>query len=300
MSEHNKGLLFVSITALFWGILAIALKVGLSSLDSASIVWFRFSFAFLILLAYILLNPKESFAFLKKPPKESFFCGLLLGCNYFCFLKGVELTSPSITQIIIQVGPISLALAGFFYFKESIVSKQVLGFLLALIGFILFYSEQLDSLYFSHFNEGFWWIITGAFSWTIYAILQKSISHKISSVQSNFIIYFTAALLFTPMAKYQNLPQLNSQEWSLMIFLGANTLIAYGCLAAALQRAPANQISLIITLNPLITLFLMQFLSKIQVTWIDPEPIGLKGYIGAFMVITGAIFVNFFKAKSSS
>ena len=56
--QRIKGVIFASITAFFWGFLAIALKVAAGIMDPVTIVWFRFVVAFTILFVYyIIVNP---------------------------------------------------------------------------------------------------------------------------------------------------------------------------------------------------------------------------------------------------
>jgi len=78
-------------------------------------------------------------------------------------------------------------------------------------------------------------------------------------------------------------------QWILLIFLGINTLIAYGSLAAALKYIEANKVSIIITLNPIITFVAMFVLDLLNVAWIDPENINFYGFIGALAVLAGVI-----------
>ncbi len=299
MKQQTIGLLAACLTALLWGFLAIALKVSLTTLDSFTIVWFRFTFAFIVLFISLLIFKKGKLQVFKSIPWEFILCGILLGFNYIGFMKGIEYTSPSTTQIIIQIGPLILAVIGLSYFKETIAFKQILGFVLALIGFGLFYFDGLSHMLNTDlFNSGALWIIFGAISWSFYAFLQKKSAHKISSQEGNLIIYGSASLMFIAFCNFTSLVMVKTHEWPLIIFLGLNTLLAYGALAIALSKAPANKISIIITLNPLITIFGMNLLAFLGVDWIEPETISTKGYLGALLVLVGALLVTFFRKKS--
>lgn len=57
MQNQAKGVLYAVITAVLWGILAVALKVAGDEVEAPTIVWFRFSLAFLPLLAWHIINP---------------------------------------------------------------------------------------------------------------------------------------------------------------------------------------------------------------------------------------------------
>jgi len=76
-----------------------------------------------------------------------------------------------------------------------------------------------------------------------------------------------------------------------MIFLGINTLLAYGCLAEAVKYIPISLISVIIVINPFITIAAMQVLPSWIPQWLEPEMIGGAGFIGAFTAIAGVMMV---------
>ena len=50
---------------------------------------------------------------------------------------------------------------------------------------------------------------------------------------------------------------------------GKITLIAYGTLAEAFKYVQANKVSIIITLNPIITFGTIAILAALQVDWVD-------------------------------
>ena len=60
----------------------------------------------------------------------------------------------------------------------------------------------------------------------------------------------------------------------------------------------ANKISVIITLNPIITFITMSVLGSMNFDWIDGEVMTLIGVFGAFLVIFGAIMVVIPKKKN--
>ena len=72
-----------------------------------------------------------------------------------------------------------------------------------------------------------------------------------------------------------------------MIGLGLNTLFAYGFLTYALRQAPAHKVSIIITMNPLLTVVIMKILFLMKVSWVDAENTGLSGGLGALSVFAG-------------
>ena len=80
-------------------------------------------------------------------------------------------------------------------------------------------------------------------------------------------------------------------NWYLLIYLGLNTVLAYGSLALAIKLTEATRVSVIITLNPIITFVTMAILSRMNVSWIEPEAFTLMGVFGALTVLAGALLV---------
>ena len=293
MQNHTKGILYASVTAFFWGFLAIALKIAVREIDPVTIVWFRFILAFLMVAGWQAYKNPSSFKILVKPPWLLIIAALGLTWNYISFMWGVQYTTPSNAQLFIQTGPLMLAIAGFVLFKESIKRKQVIGFTLAVIGFGFFYRDQLSAFFDSQekYKLGVLLVITSAMAWATYAILQKKLVAKYSSESLNLLLFGLPAILYIPFVKFNPLTQLHWSWWLLLLYLGANTFIAYTCLAKALKYTEANKISIIIMLNPMITFITMGILTELNVSWVAHERFSLITVLGAGLVFTGATLV---------
>jgi RarD protein len=298
-ASNYKGVLYAMVTAFLWGFLPIFLKVALKDIDPISIVWFRFSFAFLVLFIYYLVTDRKQLNIIKRPPLLLIIAAIGLGVNYIGFLKGLNYTSPSNAQIIIQSGPIMLALAGVLFFKEKLNLKQMVGFGIAGLGLFLFYRTQLQT--FIHdtdaFNLGFFWVELAAVTWVLYAVLQKKLVQQHPAQVLNMVLYGIPALIYTPMADFSAFSGLDFKTWAIVIFLGINTLVAYGSIALAFKYTQAYKVSIIVTLNPIITLLTMAVLAKLQVDWIKTENLNLFSLIGAVLVIGGAVTAVFFSKE---
>jgi len=300
LSNQLKGILYASVTAFFWGFLAIALKVGTYEFQTVTIVWFRFTFAFVVLFLFYLKTDKSKLKILLHPPLLLIIAALGLALNYFGYTKGVELTSPSTAQVVIQFGPILLGIVGFVFFKEKLNLLQASGFAVAFIGLSLFYYQQVSTVLESNidlFNTGFLWVIFAALAWLSYASLQKILVKKYDAQMLNLVIFGLPALIYTPFLQISDLYNASFSSWGLLFFLGANTIIAYGSLAMAFKYIDVNKVSVIITLNPIITFIVMSILFQLQVSWIETQLMDFKTWAGALLVISGAIMVIYFKKK---
>jgi drug/metabolite transporter (DMT)-like permease len=294
MQQNTKGLLYASITAFFWGFLAIALKIATRMFEPVTIVWFRFFIAFLLLAAWQGFHDPSAFRILIRPPLILVLAALGLSWNYLGFTLGVDHTTPGNAQIFIQVGALTLALVGITFFKEHLSRRQILGFILALGGLVLFYHQQEGEFIGSgdHYLKGVLLTLSGALAWALYASLQKILVSKHPVESLNLFLFGLPVLIYLPFINLSPLFHLSLSGWLLMLFLGINTFIAYTCIAKALKYTEANKVSIIIILNPLITFGAMEILDRLNVSWIDAERFTLLTIVGALIVLTGALLVT--------
>ena len=293
MQNHTKGILYASITAFFWGFLAIALKVAVREVEPVTIVWFRFMVAFVILASWLAAKKPSSFKILIKPPLLLIIAALGLSWNYLSYMLGIHYTTPSNAQLFIQTGPILLAIAGFVFFREKLNWNQIIGFTVAILGLSFFYHDQLSAFFDvqEKYNLGVLLILTSAVAWATYAILQKKLVSKHPVENLNLFLFGLPAILYFPFVNLEPLFHLHWSWWLLLLFLGANTFIAYTCLAQALKYTEANKVSIIIIVNPIITFITMGILTELNVSWVAHERFSMVTILGASLVITGIFLV---------
>ncbi len=293
ISSHTQGLLYAAATSLCWSVLAILLKNALKFTSSETIVAFRMIFAFIFLFSFSALfnmRSKKPFRALKKPPFLLVFGSLGLALNYLGFMKGVALSGASNAQIMIQLGPIVLMLTGFFFFKETLKRLQILGLTLSFVGFFLFFKDQASFPEQGNLLLANIWVVTAALSWVGYSLMMKHFGSKGYSVtELNIVVFLVCSVVLSLNLSLDELSSFSLSQWAFLALLGLNTLVAYGCFGAALQLAPASQVSIIITLNPVITLLIIAFAGG-RTSFIPMEPVSAIGYMGAALVVSGVIF----------
>ena len=293
MTNQTKGIIYTLITVLLWGVLSIALKVAAQVIDSPTIVWFRFSLAFLGMFVWMLFKNPQGLRILYKPSWLIVIASLALAGNYIGFMLGVQYTTPSNAQVAIQFGPILLTVAGIIYFHEKISRIQIIGFILSIFGFLVFYQQHLTAMIGQEgqYTKGMLITLAGAVAWAVYAALQKSLILNYSVGTLNVFIFGLPVILFLPFADFANLGQLSLGYWALLVFLGANTLISYGYLSLALKYMEAGKVSILLIMNPIITFAVMGVLTWLQVSWIAPEHFSVPSVLGGLIALFGAILV---------
>ncbi len=242
------------------------------------------------ILGFFLAKKKQlDLLFLVKAPPLIYLAALALAFNFYGYMNCIELTTASNAQIMIQTGPLMLAIFGVFFFKERPNKTQITGFIMATFGFLFFYQDQLLISWSKQdqYLQGNLWIIGAAITWAFYTVIQKHYSYQFNPQKILFLVFLVSSVVLLPIANFKNLQSLTFLQWLLVILLGFNSWLAYGSLGEALKRAPASHVSLIITLNPLLTIFLIQMLNQWNLLFIPYELLNFMSYAGAGLVVTG-------------
>lgn len=296
------GLALSLTTAILWGLLPIALKGLLNYLDSVTITWLRFLIAAIVLAPYMAYKrqlPLHGKLFEK--PIFGLILIVLIGLlgNYILYMFGLAFTTPESAQVMIQLAPMLLLIGGLVIFNESFNLKQWIGLLTFLIGLVLFFNQRVEQLLTAH-GEFFWGILLiflAAISWAGYALAQKQLLKYFSSQQIMILVYCAGSLIFIPNSTPSLVLELDLLGWFLLLFCGANTLVAYGAFAEALDHWEASRVSATLTLAPLFTLGFMQLTVYLAPGYIDGEELNLLSLIGAFAVVLGSAMTALSKNK---
>lgn len=293
--QAGIGLCLALITAICWGALPIAMKQVLVDMEPYTVVWYRFLIAS-VGLGLILFTRRQL------PPLRVFrhhrwgillliaTCGLL--GNFVLFSSSLQFLSPTTSQVIGQLSPVGMMFASVLILKEKMRRTQVVGAILLLCGMLLFFNASLIEILtrFTDYTLGVLLGIGAATVWVSYGVAQKVLLRRLSSQQILLLLYILCVLFITPWAKPEAIFRLSHWQLICLLFCGANTLIGYGALAEAMARWQAAQVSAIITLTPLFTLLFSDLLALLWPNVFVPPALNVVGYVGAFVVVSGAMF----------
>jgi drug/metabolite transporter (DMT)-like permease len=289
----KMGLGLSIVTVLLWGLIPLALGVVLQAIDVYTVNAFRFISSFILLGCY--LAQKKQLPTIAQLHATSPWLMLIaitgLTGNYLFFVKGLIATSPSHAEVLIQLAHLFFGLGGLLIFKETYSRKQLVGLFILVLGLVSFFNQQLAVVTAS---ERYWsgsaMLVLAAFTWAIYALAQKQLLQQLSSGQIMWIIYGCCGVIFGIFAKPASLFSLNPLQWSMLIFAGLNTFVAYGAFAESLVHWPASRVSAVLALAPIVTLVAM----AIAAPWLalHPEELTPVGICGAVAVVVGSISIS--------
>ena len=299
------GLLLALTTAILWGVLPIALKGVMETLDPITTTFFRFSLAALLLTPYILLRSRHTsglslFSRLRSPRLllQMLAAGLLLTANYALYILGLQRTTAEAAQIVIQAAPMLLFLSGVWLFGERLSKLQWFGCICFITGLCVFFSPGFYDVFIAvnAYGIGVMLILIAALVWTGYAIMQKFLLQQFSSQETMVLFYWIGTLAFLPFADFTALPQLSGLQWGLLAFCGLNTLIAYGSFAEAMAHIEASKVSAVLALTPMVTVATVHL---IPIPGLVVEPITLLTLCGAALVVGGSMLTALAKPNSA-
>mgnify|MGYP000949774845 FL=1 len=299
------GLLLALTTAILWGVLPIALKGVMETLDPITTTFFRFSLAALLLTPYILLRSRHTsglslFSRLRSPRLflQMLAAGLLLTSNYALYILGLQRTTAEAAQIVIQAAPMLLLLSGVWLFSERLSKLQWFGCICFVTGLCVFFSPRFYDVFIAvnAYGIGVMLILIAALVWTGYAIMQKFLLQQFSSQETMVLFYWIGTLIFLPFADFTALPQLSGLQWGLLAFCGLNTLIAYGSFAEAMAHIEASKVSAVLALTPMVTVATVHL---IPIPGLVVEPITLLTLCGAALVVGGSMLTALAKPSSA-
>lgn len=291
------GFLLALITALMWGLLPIAMKVLLKSMDPYSLTWFRFVVSLMMITVYLLY--KKKIPSIKKFSRKNIIllavASVALAGNYVLYLKGLVHVSPNTAQVVIQLAPVLLFLGGIVIFKESIRGLQWLGVVVLFGGLMLFFKDRISMMaseWRGDFYKGVIFIVLAAVCWMTYALAQKAALRDYSSDQILAVIYLSASILVLPISDPSSVMSLNLVQIGFLAFACLNTFIAYGCFAEALNLWDVSRVSAVIATAPIFTIIFMKMI--LSGDYLDmganPDITLIQGF-SAVAVVIGSVIV---------
>lgn len=291
--EWKLGALLAAATMLLWSSLPVALEVALESMDPYTLTWYRFLAAGLV--SAIWLGGTGRLGRYARVSRTGWallsLAALALTSNYVFYLLGLARTSPGNIQVIIQLGPVFLALGAMLIYGERYTTVQWAGFLTLIAGLGIFFRDQVAFLAgnIDTYAGGVALIVLAAAVWATYALAQKQVLGELSSPLIMLFIYAAAVLLLAPLATPLQVLDLDWLHGIAVAYCAFNTLAAYAAFSEALNHWEASRVGAVLALTPLGTLTVVSLLSDLWPAHVRPETISALGIAGAVIVVVGSM-----------
>lgn len=292
MSDKNKGILYIILSALFFALMSTFVKLA-GDLPSIQKSFFR-NFIALIFSTIILIKSKEKFYFKKQNLilliLRAFFGTIGLIFNFYA-IDNLILADAS---MIAKLAPFFVIIFSFLILKEKIKIWQILSIIIAFIGsifiinpnFIFNISNASLSLNTIPALIG----VLGAMSAGIaYTLIRKL---TLNGERGSFIIFFFSAfscIVTLPMA-ILNYKPMNFIQILYLIIAGIFASLAQFAVTFAYKKAPAKEIS-IFDYSQIIFSAIIGYFVFGQI----PDKYSFLGY---FIILFVAIFMFFMNNKN--
>jgi drug/metabolite transporter (DMT)-like permease len=178
-------------------------------------------------------------------------------------------------------------------FRERFGIGQLIGLMVLLVGFVLFFNQRLDELFtqMTSYTLGILITLGAALTWALYGLAQKQLLTIWSSITVMMVIYLACSALLLPLANPGSILHVTTLQFWLLIGCCLNTLVAYGAFAEALVHWEASRVSATIATTPLFTFAMVAVGSMLWPTVIKPELLNNLAYLGALLVVSGSALV---------
>jgi len=294
--RSRLGFALAATTMILWGALPLALKIALQTLDAVTLTWFRFGVAAAVLAGFLGARGRlPSLAKLGRSGWALLAVAVLgLSANFLTFLVGLDLTSPANSQVLIQMAPMLLGLGSLVVFKERYERLQWIGLGILAAGLLTFFSSKLGAIDTGtdRYVTGSAILVVAAVTWACYGLAQKQLLFTFSSQPLMLLIYLGCFACFSLGTHPAKLAGLDAFGWLVLLFCAANTLVAYGAFAAALNHWEASRVSAVLALTPLATLAFTLAGAALLPEQVHPEPVSAWSFVGAGGVVAGSLLVT--------
>ncbi|WP_444996566.1 DMT family transporter [Aliikangiella sp. IMCC44359] len=277
----------VVVAVIIWSASFIAMKIAVAELGAFLTVFLRMLLAVAVLMFFLPKVHKERKAY--QAGDGWLILGLILcePCLYFIF-EGLALTYTSASEagMITALHPFMVTIAAFYFLKEKINNRMVIGGLVAVSGAILLSLLGESSGQGSNHLLGNGLEFIAICFATGYSILARKLGERYSPVLLTSLQALFGTFFFLPLvvAFNSNIPtEISTQGILSVLFLawGVN-VIAFILYNSSLRTLPASKVGLWMNLLPLGTLFFGWLLLEEKLT--DGQ------YISVLLIIAGIIY----------
>lgn len=287
IKQSNTAIVHLLIAIVIWAASFIAMKIAVSELGAFPTVFLRMLLAVAVLIFFL---PKIRHERQNYQAGDWLPLGALLLCEpclYFVFEGlALEYTSASEAGMITSLHPFLVTIAAYFFLKECINRRMVIGGLMAVGGALLLSlgGESSDPAS-NHLLGNFLELIAIGFA-TAYSLLARHLSQRYSPFFLTSLQAIFGMLFFLPLALAFNngLPESISTAtiFSILFLAWGVNIIAFILYNSSLKAMPASQVGLWLNLLPLATLamgwlFLNESLSQLQ-------------YLSVALILGGLVF----------
>ena len=273
---------------IFWGSSFIATKYLLDELTPETIISMRMVLAISLLLVIALIQ-KRDFKIHLKSHGYIFILALIAVFHLWIQVTGLKFTTASNTGWIIGTAPIFMAVLGLIFFKEKLNALKVTGIIIATFGLLLLVGKGNPTNIDFIKNKGDLLVLSSAFTWGIYSMINKKISLDYSPLMTILYLFIMMAIIIIPLtinqAVISSVVHLSAIGWISILFLGLLCSgVSYVIWAYALREMESAKVGAYLYFEPFVTVIVAWILLN--------EDITLLMILSGLIITAGVFLVN--------
>ena len=260
MSKRNLALIAAFLATSIYGINhTVAKEIMPIYIGSSGFIMLRLLGATSIFWIISLFTPKEKIE--KKDFFRIFFASILGMCiNMLAFFRGLEISTPINSGVIITLSPVLVLILSYFFLKEKITIKKILGILIGFSGAVfLILNTSKTGINAPNIPLGNSFFLLNASAYAGYLIIVKPLTKKYSLFTLMKWLFLIGLILSAPLT-YDQFIKVNWSElpwfaiWRMGYVVIGTTFLTYLFNIYALKTLSPTTVGSFIYLQPIITI----------------------------------------------
>ena len=249
----HKGIICGILAAVCYGTNPFgALPLYEEGVNTASVLFYRFSMA-VLMLAVMLIVERKSFSVKKGELKTLASLGALFAVSSITYYQSFRFMDAGIASTILFVYPVMVAVIMAAFFKESVTLSTVSAIILALLGIGLLYRGGEGA---TLSTMGIVLVMLSSLSYAVYIVIVNQSSIRMSSLKLTFYVLLICmmcllAYSFTSPDLHLQLPP-SPRTWFYACWLGlVPTILSLVLMTIAVHEVGATPTAIMGALEPL-------------------------------------------------
>ena len=250
---NHKGIICGILAAVCYGTNPFgALPLYEEGVNTASVLFYRFSMA-VLMLAVMLIVERKSFSVKKGELKTLASLGALFAVSSITYYQSFRFMDAGIASTILFVYPVMVAVIMAAFFKESVTLSTVSAIILALLGIGLLYKGGEGA---TLSTMGIILVMLSSLSYAVYIVIVNQSSIRMSSLKLTFYVLLICmmcllAYSFTSPDLHLMLPP-SPRAWFFACWLGlVPTVLSLVLMTVAVHEVGATPTAIMGALEPL-------------------------------------------------
>jgi len=202
MKQNGKIYLLMVFAALCWSGAFVAGKLSVPHIPPFTLTFLRFFFATVILYFVKKWLPGVDSYVLKKQDIPVFLFTGIVGMVFYhvFFFTALEYTTAINSSIIAAMNPIVTVVIGYFFVRQKITRRMLLGICISFAGVLLTITAGNLALILSlDFNLGDLLMLTAVISWAAYSVFSKSKGGHLPAMALTYYSFLVCTICCIPL-----------------------------------------------------------------------------------------------------